>query len=344
MIIFIISLFFIIAIIIILQPPENQKEIVYIILGLVFILTAGLFQEGVSKDYYSYLHAYDITSKIGDTRLEPTFTIITIVVKNIFNNPVYLFLIYSILGVSFKFIAIKKLSELYLLSALLYISHFFLLHEMTQIRVGIASGLFLLSIKPLYERNFRNYFFLTIIAFAFHYSALVLLPLWFLSPKKQNVHLYLTFILLTYLLVIFGITIGSLIEHIPLKQIQVLYNMHIYEMEQGIGDNINIFNTLQIIRTLICLSLIYNVDLISSKNKYAPILIKIYSIGLMSFLLFSDFPVVSFRISELLLSVEIIIIPFLLYLFKPTYLARLIPIGIGAILLYINLFYTKLLL
>jgi hypothetical protein len=342
MIFSLIALFFLIVFLLV-KGLETEKELyLYFILGIFLALMAGLRFESVSMDYENYLYAY--YNSDGDSRFEPTFTIIVRVVKHTFNNPIFLFIIYATIGVSLKFIAIKQLSKLYILSALLYLSNFFLLHEMTQIRVGIASGILLLCIKPLYERNFKSFFFLVLVAISFHYSSVIILPLWFLTPYSLNRNFYLSIVPLSYIMVVCGLTLGFLIKQLPIEQVQKLYSMYTLQIENGEGDVINLFNSLQILRCCILMFLIYSINIIESKNKYAVILIKIYTVALTCFILFSDIPVVSFRISELLSIVEIILIPLLLYVFKEKRIAIFFPICIGLFMLLINLFYIKLIL
>ena len=105
--------------------------------------------------------------------------------------PIYLFLLFAILGVSFKLIAIKQLTELWFLSLILYLSNFFILHEMTQIRAGVASAFLLLCVKPIYDRDLKRFLLFAVLGFLFHYSAIVILPLWFLGIKaRKNVLLF----------------------------------------------------------------------------------------------------------------------------------------------------------
>lgn len=343
MILYLIILFFLLAIFLLLKPKWKYNKYIYVLIGVILAFTAGLRPEDATNDYMGYLKAY-YTINDYSSRLEPTFYIIVSFVKVVFSNPVFLFIIYAILGVSLKFIAIKQISELYLLSALIYFTSFFLLHEMTQIRAGVASGILLLCIKPLYQRNLKKFIILVALSISFHYSALVFLLLWFLNPKNIDRKFYLSLIPIVYILALKGFTLGFIIEHIPIDPIQTLYSMYKINMEKGLGDKINLFNGVQLLHCAMALFLIYNVDKLKKQNEYAPILLKIYTLSIIIFVMFSDFPVISFRISELLGIVEIILIPFLLYLFKPKRLAILFPIGIALLMFMLNLFYVKLIL
>lgn len=85
--------------------------------------------------------------------IEPTFEIISYLTN--FNERI-VFFIYA-LAVSIKFLAIRQISKFPFLSIFTYISLYFVLLEMTQIRAGVAIGIFLLSIKDIYNRNLINF-------------------------------------------------------------------------------------------------------------------------------------------------------------------------------------------
>lgn len=334
-------LFFLLSVAIFITQESNFNKRVFLLLIYFFLIfIAGLRGKDVDRDYQNYLLAY--YSNYESSRFEPTFTVIATFVRYTFNNPVFLFIIYAFIGVSLKLIAIKQLSKLYLLSTLLYLSNFFLLHEMTQIRAGIASGILLLCIKPLYDRNFKAFFFFVVIAVSFHYSSAVILPLWFLNPFSLKRNIYLSVLPLAYLFALKGVTIGFLVEQVPLPQVQSLYSMYKMQIENGEGDVINLFNSLQLLRCIVLYFLVYYSSLIVPSNKYIFLLVKIYTIALTSFVLFSDIPVLSFRISELLFIVEIVLFPLIVYVFKEKRMAMLMPITIGLFMLLVNVFYIKL--
>ena len=88
------------------------------------------------------------------------------------------------MGVGLKLLAIRKTTEFTFLSLAIYISFYFCIHEMTQIRTGILSGMFLLSI-PLIAEGKRKWALLMILAGAcFHVSGLALIPLLLLNNKE----------------------------------------------------------------------------------------------------------------------------------------------------------------
>ena len=60
---------------------------------------------------------------------------------------------------------------------MVYISNIFVLHDMIQIRAAVASGMLLLAVFYKVRSQFIPFIVTTIIAFLFHYSAILILPI-----------------------------------------------------------------------------------------------------------------------------------------------------------------------
>jgi hypothetical protein len=111
--------------------------------ALIFILIAGLRPIGLDRDSINYAELIQSTVDVNLLDKEPAFWIIKRFNDIFFFGNIHtFFLIFATLGVSIKFLAIKRLSKLPLLSLIAYLSLYFILHEMTQIRAGVAAGLF----------------------------------------------------------------------------------------------------------------------------------------------------------------------------------------------------------
>lgn len=158
----------------------------YILFTVILFFLCAFRTPGIDRDYETYISAFN-GDNISNAIFEPSFIFISYIVNTFFNsNSIYIFIIYALLGVVLKSYAIKKISNFYFLSLLLYFSYFFTLHEMTQIRIGAACSIFLLSIPQLYNRNKIKYFTYVIISISLHFTALLLIFLWFINFKKLN--------------------------------------------------------------------------------------------------------------------------------------------------------------
>jgi hypothetical protein len=333
------SIFLIISLFCLIKN-ERTKKIIFIFTGILLFSIAA-FRGNNDFDYAGYIAVYNKAVSVNNLRIEPTFLFISFLVKHIFNNVLFLFIIYAFLGVFLKFYAIKKLTDLYFLSILIYFSNFFIFHEMTQIRVGVASALLLISIKPLLERNFKVYIIIIFVAFLFHYSSLLALPLYFLNGKKINVTVFAIIIPFSYLLYFLHIHFAYLIDLIPIPEINFKFQQY-KQLASLSSSKANLFNYLQLSRCLLSMVFLWKWELIQERNKYGILLIKIYIIAIALLVFLVDIPGLASRASELLMPVEIILIPFLMYIIKQKQLALAIVAIIALLFLCLDLFYTTL--
>ena len=137
-----------------------KKDLFYLILiGVVLILIAGLRPIGIDRDSLAYVGIVgsdEVNINLLDK--EPGFWLIYKINKIIFNgNTQCFFLIYALLGVSLKIFAIKKYSLLPFFSTFTYVCLYFILHEMTQIRAGVAAAIFLLALQDIKDKNLKSY-------------------------------------------------------------------------------------------------------------------------------------------------------------------------------------------
>ncbi len=332
-----ISFFCLISIIALLPLRFSLSSRIYFLVLWVIFFGIAAFRGDVDFDHKGY---EEMLSNSQSLIVEPSFIFFSYLINTFLEGtPIYLFVAYAIIGVTIKFISIYKLTELLFFSLIIYLGNFFILHEMTQIRAGVASGFLLLCIKPIYERNFKSFILFAIIAFTFHYSAVVIFPLWILGNNPRKIWLFFS-IPISYVIYFADL---NLIRVIPIPGVQekILMYQSISEFELFDIKKTNVFSLVFIGKILIFYILLYKFDWVESKNKYFPILMKVYCLSLISYLIFTHIPAFSTRVSELYGIVEIIIIPFLIYVFSPNYISKIFVVCTGLGFLLITLFYSK---
>lgn len=316
------------------QITRNTK--IFLILSGIALILIATYRPSIMPDYVNYLHAF----KKGETiRFEVAYDgLIRLYSKHELD---FICLLYTsaCLSVSLKIYAISKETSLIWTTMLLYLSHFFILHDMIQMRAAIASGLLLVSIRFLTSRQLIPFLIICGIAVCFHYSALIIIPLWFINKSKAYKKFYMYLIPVSYALALAGIFFTEFIKYIPLGSVNYLLNMY----SGTINGTINIFNTIQIMRCIICIWFWFKLDYIQQLNENLLIILKIYTIALALMVLFSSLPVAAFRLSELLLIVEILLVPYLTYTvsFQHRTLGKFCIIGIAAIFLISNIYINK---
>jgi hypothetical protein len=330
-------------------PFKNNYLIVTVILLLA--LFAGLRGINVSRDYYNYRYIFDTVYDItGDglsslTVFEPGFIAIIIFFRAIFeyNYVIIIMLFYAFSSLLLKIYAINRLSINPYLTILFYFSYYFLVHEMTQIRIGLASGIFLISLIPFLKGKRITFICLILIATLFHYSAIFYLLLLLFNTTKFNKGPYFFALLLSIVLAIVKLPLLGLLGNFDPSNISGKLNSYIEFAENG-GATINVFNSLNICNILCCvyLMLFVSKETFVNDNKLVLFLkCNILSIFLLSFL--AGVPTVSLRFSQLFGVAQIFLFPYLIRYLPAKKFNILILVLIAGFFFYVTGFYSGLL-
>lgn len=313
------------------QNTINLSVLISIFFTLILSLIAGFRPLEYFRDTNVYLEMIATYDNIWQS--EPTFWII-----NQFNqlllggNDQIFFLIYAILGVTIKIIAINRLSSLPLLSVYLYICLYFVLHEMTQIRVGVATAIFLLAIPNLINKDFKIYVLKMVLAISFHYSAILMLPLYFISSKKINKIFYFFLPIIGLILGLipqFMLSIFNFFEFIFPSPIAEKVTQYLLVKEQELSEELSFlsFSILNLI--LFYYFALLNINKI--KTELNILLIKILGLQIFAYYTFIIIPTFATRISEFYGICLLILIPNLCFLFIEKKLSILFILIWGAV-------------
>lgn len=279
------------------------------------------------SDYHAYVDLF----YYGADRMEPTFTLISSFLRNRGFDFLALFAIYGLLSIMLKITALRLMSPNFYLSILVWLCNTFFYHDLIQIRVSVACGCLLWMIYTKIKGNIKVTICLFVIACLFHYTSFIALFIFFLSDKKTYKPFYYCLIPISYIFYFCGISISSIIPILGLSSLTTLYEAYSQHDSEA-----NVFNLIQICRCCICLWLWVKVEYIQKLSPYFLITLKIFTIGCAMAALFGEFIRVSFRLAELLWSVETLLFPFLTYSLYPIKKkAIFIPITVCLILFYL---------
>ena len=301
--------FFLLVCIILVTNTWKTSDVFSFLVGIILFFIAA-FRDGSYIDsrgvqladyevYISYFNSYN------DVIVEPTFVLISWIIHQVNGSVIFLFIIYALIGVAIKMIAIRRMADFVMLSILVYMSRFFILHEMTQIRAGVAAGLILLSYRYIYRKNIVKFLLFIILASLFHISSLIILPFYFLNCKSINRQVYALLIPLGYLFYFTGISIVQIFQLLPIPIIQYKIETYInlQEMGDAVASDINVFNAVHIVQIIIAYLLLWKIDTIAHYTKYAYLFMKIYILALFFYVFCASFPVIAGRGRELMLTV-----------------------------------------
>lgn len=318
---------------------KRYRFFLYILMGFVMVLIAGLREIGLDPDSenyeYSFQHYYQ-SSEMG--MVEPSFTLISAVLNVFTDNVHLLFLVYAFLGVTIKLYAFKKHLQCIFVPMMLYISFYFVLHEMTQIRAGVVSALFLLAVYYIAKKEKRKALLLIIVGSFFHYSSLALLPTLMFGNKdfnrKENIMIALL-IPLSYLIYFGGISM-LLNTDIPL----IGNKLAIYQqaMEKGkMTVNINVFDPVHLVSVMLFYYTLYFRKTITAFNENYNVVIKIVALGLFLHTSLAFLPVLALRISQLYCIVNIFLFSGIVYTFKQKWMGITILVLLSIFQMYLAL-------
>lgn len=328
---------------------RNNRYYSYLFILFFVLLSyiAGFRPMGIDRNSASYaylIHLFITTHNYDFNVIEPFFYLIVNLSKLFFDDITRgVFILYALLGVSLILYAIKKHSSFPLLSLIVYFCFFFVLHTMTQIRVGVAVAIFLLAIPDVVNRNLKSFLIKTALATLFHYSAIIMLFVYLIDLKHNKQLFYLFLPIIGILLSIIPgrkLFLMSIINSLPEF---LSYKINLYFTMHGIvrftEAEVNFFNIYYSSLLIIYYFAIININ----KFKKETDVLQIKIVGWMFFIFysFSFLSLFSFRISEFLCIVLIFFLPNLISIVKEKHFMSFIVIFYSISMLFNFIFIDK---
>lgn len=297
-----------------------------IFLFSLFLVMLATIRPDTLRDYSNYS---DFFSQKGEDRFEITAYFLRSISPNFL---VFLFL-YAFISITIKLFAIKENTTFHSLSIITYISTSYVLHDFIQIRVSCAIAIFLYSIKYLYNKKYFKYFLCIIFAFLFHKSALIFIFFPILNSRKFSTFFWGLCVLLSYCFYFINFDILTILNLI-LPQDNYIFVTILSHMT----ERTNVFNINQIIRIIIFIYFLFNLKRFDS-TKY--ILLKIYAISIIVLPFFGNISVLAYRLSEMLGTVIIFLLPEVISVSKNKKIGYYIFILFVGMLFFLNNIYNN---
>lgn len=321
---------------------KSNGHVILTIMLIVYLILLAAFRDGeFMPDYEVYVQKYFREIQGDRSEIEPSFMIVSNISNWIYpSSPYVMFLLYAMMGVPLKIVAMRKISSFFFLSLVVYISNFYILLELIQIRIGAASAFILLSLIPLYKRKFLQFALLVSIATFFHFSSLYAFILWFLNPKDFNRKKFVFILLVSY---VFYFTGKVFLEGLfnEFVSFQFLSRFEAYSSATDDDDMaINPLGLYAITRLAIVLFFISFSRKLQAFSPYFPLVLKIYTLGVATYIGFAMFPTISYRLGQLFMLVEILLIPMLVYIVKRKGVGKIYVIGWSLLTFIMNVMFT----
>ena len=343
-------IFFFVAVALEIQGNSKNRDAVLILACIVLAIGAGFRDIYFWPDTFVYALSFtDNTPTIDNYSIsmepygyrEKGFYFLQVVIKTLIDNVTIFFLIISGLSFYFLYKDIKQYSIFPLIGLCAYIARFIIGRNFVQMRAGLAYAILMLSIKYIYEKDWKRYFLIVFIAWLFHRSCIVAVPLYFvcnwIHVKKWHVYVALAF---SFLVGIFGQGYVHLIVEDNAGDLNIGDRYVDAGGEKAQLAGLGIRNPMIYFQCFILLMYTFLEKRLAPLNKYYYILRNAYLYSTMILICFCTYKVLSARTSSMYATLEFAIIPSLIYMFnkKNRYFAFIIT---GVILTIIFSLYLR---
>lgn len=335
---------------------NRSKNGLYIAIGIMLILFIIMRDYTVNKDFCVYETIYrkipsfellksNFTEYFKIIKTELSYASLCSFLKSTGNtketNFTIIFSLYAIVGVTIKLYSISKLTDLKFLTLFVYGCNLYLLHEMTQIRAGIAIGFILLSVYYLMQDKYWHYFACFLVAGLFHTSSFMTIVLLLFRKSKADFRIWGAIFLFCVFLRCINFDILNLIDFLPFDYYQFKLKAYI-RLQNDEDFKINYFNVAFLIQNATIIACFFYKKFLERENPHINILLNMCCLSSCCFLFFGQLPGFAYRISEVFNCALMILIPTLSKVIRPKYIGELIIYLIGWLLFYINVFHSDL--
>ncbi len=173
--------------------PNKVKRIIYVSVVFLSLILLSAFRYGIGNDYFSYINTFQLINEIntphptqGEISYEPLFTLLTRFIGLFTQNTEVYTAIYSICALVPAGLAVYLYSKRPMISCFTYVCFAFFYMTMNFTRQAIAVSIILLGWKFLRDRRIIPAMLIIIAAAGFHYSALLMIPIYFLAALKPR--------------------------------------------------------------------------------------------------------------------------------------------------------------
>lgn len=190
----------------VLKVSSLKKVLAAVAVALVAFAIAVLQPFGNSPDYEQYEIMFqgvrvDWVSFMRDSRYEPGFIAVVGALSRVFEADILVYGVLVLAAIVAKTSTLAKLSfdHYFWLAIVFYFFRFFPLHELTQLRVALASSIMIYAAYQVWGPSTRKGIIACVLAVAFHYSSLMISPFLLLVRRDRR------FAILSAVLVFLGI-------------------------------------------------------------------------------------------------------------------------------------------
>lgn len=311
-----------------------NAKIVFVICVVSLIVFAGSREIGFDYAEYANIFYYASFGKFWLIGIEPGYGFLCYILTPLgFNG--FLFVV-ALISVSMNARFIARYSPLIFSSLLIYYTTNFIVKEMGQIRQGLVMAISLFAFVDAVRQKKLAFTIKIVIALSLHFSAFILIPVYYLCNKRYSNRFILVSILacLPFLFIDIKFIISTVVMLLPLSVAQEkVSSIFLSDLS---GQRLGINSSL-ILRFIILFLMMKFRKQLTTQTPIFEALISLYFFGTVLYMCFNSIAEFAQRTSVFFRLYEMIIIPCLVMLFK-----RTIEKGVIIFFIFVNSLFTML--
>lgn len=314
----------------------RKSGLAFIFFSLFVMLMALFSSPEISRDGGTYVEYYYKVIAGYKLSVEYSFKVLSLVSYTFFNSYTGLFFIYAFFGVLLKLYSFWKLSVLPLHALFIYFCYFFFLHDLTQIRVGVAAGFIFVAFIYYFDRRYFQYFTFVALGLFFHYSAVVFMLVPFFISKNNGLLISLLYLILSLLFVFLyylGFDVLAIMSVIAQFDPTGKLNYYILALQGGKFQEISFIPRMAPYIAMV-LPLLFVYKHLSRVDERFGTFLQLVSLGLFVFSFFASIPVLAYRLSDLFLMFSPLLFSFMPFVFNKKIIGNLLVVSYGLVSFY----------
>ena len=292
-----------------------------ICIALICIATFKPMTTADAANYEKYFLLND--NLLIETITEPTYIYLSRLYISLGFGVIAMFFTYALIAIPTKLTLLWHLTPFVFTSMMVYVGIYYPMHDVVQIRCGVAVAFLLWSMIPLQEGRYLWAAALFLTATLFHYSSLAFLPILFVG--NMEIGKYWKWILgvsIPICILLYLAGFGS-VNLIPGEAIEGKLDYYKEVSDTGADEKYVPYKQITFLAEFAMLYVfIFFYDTIHRHCRYAPILIKVLALKMGYLIIFADIEVLGKRLHELFGMFNTISFTCLLYVIRPRYVAR----------------------
>jgi hypothetical protein len=275
-----------------LKIPKKKLVLLFcFILTIVLLLTA--LRGAIEGDYLAYKDIFNSTVNFdnNDLSIEPLYFEFNKIIQKLGLHFQVVIITMAVISVIPKYLFFYRVSPNFGFTAFIYFCTVYFIFDFIQIRQAVTISLFIFALKYLLERSLIPYVLIILTASLIHYSAVILLPGFYLFQLKYNkIFIYILILICSYINV-FEITVPFL------ETILVQFGLPAISSDKILtyGQS-TVFSAVSIKQLVLGFLFVFAFDNEKDNSSYHRILINLFVFGILFGTLFNGISEIAFRV------------------------------------------------